>query len=283
VSLEHLDDVAVHFADGSTVLEQTKSALSQNPVSDWAVDFWKCLANWLECVTACVVEVEKSQFRLYVTPAQRGARSQALSEACSHEQIEAITSKIRSSLSKQKAVPGCKPYLQRYLDATPEARVALVSRFKLVSADADPVQPIRDLLTVAVQPNLVDSLCAYAIGKAKETADHLIRGGEPAILDGDEFKAEFRSFVQKTNLPGFLMSLVPQPASGEVDSLLATGPTFIKQLDLIKVRDDERVRAVSDFLRSSADKCSWAEAGLVFQQGLREWDAELVRRHGLVL
>jgi hypothetical protein len=34
VSLEHLDDVAIHYADGAVTLEQTKSALKHNPLAD---------------------------------------------------------------------------------------------------------------------------------------------------------------------------------------------------------------------------------------------------------
>ena len=45
VSLEFKDDVAVHHADGKLLLEQTKSALRQNPVSDWAGDLWKAFEN----------------------------------------------------------------------------------------------------------------------------------------------------------------------------------------------------------------------------------------------
>jgi hypothetical protein len=282
VSLEYLDDVALHLADGSTLLEQSKSALSQNPVSDWADDFWKCLANWLDIAAANTIEIEKSQFRLYVTPIKHGVRSQELSDATTTDDVEAITSEIRKSLNQQRKVPGCMPYLQKFLDATAEKRVAIVSRFSIVSTDADPVQPIRELLAPTVQPMLIDHLCQFAIGRAKETADRLIRNGQPAILDGDKFKEEFRSFVQRNNLPGYLTSLAPKPPLEEVESLLAIGPTFIRQLDLVNVSEDERVRAVSDFLRSSADKSSWAEAGLVFQQGLEEWDAELVSRQGLV-
>ena len=282
VSLEYLDDVALHLADGSTLLEQSKSALSQNPVSDWAGDFWKCLANWLDIAAANTIEIEKSQFRLYVTPIKHGVRSQELSDATTTDDVEAITSEIRKSLNRQRKVPGCMPYLQKFLDATAEKRVAIVSRFRIVSTDADPVQPIRELLAPTVQPMLIDHLCQFAIGRAKETADRLIRNGQPAILDGDKFKEEFRSFVQRNNLPGYLTSLAPKPPLEEVESLLAIGPTFIRQLDLVNVSEDERVRAVSDFLRSSADKSSWAEAGLVFQQGLEEWDAELVSRQGLV-
>ena len=282
VSLEYLDDVALHLADGSTLLEQSKSALSQNPVSDWADDFWKCLANWLDIAAANTIEIEKSQFRLYVTPIKHGVRSQELSDATTTDDVEAITSEIRKSLNRQRKVPGCMPYLQKFLDATAEKRVAIVSRFRIVSTDEDPVQPIRELLAPTVQPMLIDHLCQFAIGRAKETADRLIRNGQPAILDGDKFKEEFRSFVQRNNLPGYLTSLAPKPPLEEVESLLAIGPTFIRQLDLVNVSEDERVRAVSDFLRSSADKSSWAEAGLVFQQGLEEWDAELVSRQGLV-
>ncbi|NGQ93333.1 hypothetical protein G5V65_20815 [Rhodobacter sp. HX-7-19] len=41
VALELQDDVSVHYADGSVCLEQTKSALKQNPISDWDEDLWK--------------------------------------------------------------------------------------------------------------------------------------------------------------------------------------------------------------------------------------------------
>lgn len=285
VSLEHLDDVAVHHADGSVLLEQTKSALSQNPVSDWAVDFWKSLANWLNSEASGAIVVATTQFRLYVTPSKTGSFAKSLSEALTPTQVEAITTKIRKALEKiekQEKSPTCIPYLKIFLDSTADKRFAIVSRFELISCDADPVDPIRLLLTPTVQPGLVDSLCQFAIGRAKEMADLLIRTGKPAILDGDGFKADFRNFVQKNNLPGLLAPLTPIPTEGAIVDLLSTRPTFVRQLDLIRVTEDERVRAVSDFLRSSADKSSWAEAGLVFKRGLQDWDDELVRRHGLV-
>jgi hypothetical protein len=91
VSMELLDDVAVHYPDGSMVLEQAKSALTQNPLSDLADDFWKCLANWLDSAAAeNVIELEKTQFRLYVTPIRQGERCQKLSDATTHDEVEAI-------------------------------------------------------------------------------------------------------------------------------------------------------------------------------------------------
>jgi hypothetical protein len=48
VSLEYVDDVAVHRSDGTLFLEQSKSALTGNPAADRADDLWKTFANWAE-------------------------------------------------------------------------------------------------------------------------------------------------------------------------------------------------------------------------------------------
>ena len=73
VSLEYLDDVVIHRPDGTLTFEQTKSALKQNPLSDWAVDLWKAVANWLDSVSKGEITPEEFEFRLYVTPRRNGA------------------------------------------------------------------------------------------------------------------------------------------------------------------------------------------------------------------
>lgn len=59
-------------------------------------------------------------------------------------------------------------------------------------------------------------------------------------------------------------------------------PTFIRQLELIQTPRDENLRAVSDFLRASADKSSWAERGLIFEASLDELDSTLVARQAAI-
>ena len=49
VTIEGADDITVVTARG-IILEQNKSALSQNPVSDWAHDLWKTFANWIALI-----------------------------------------------------------------------------------------------------------------------------------------------------------------------------------------------------------------------------------------
>jgi hypothetical protein len=280
VSLEYLDDVAIHNPDNTFILEQTKSALKQNPLSDWAVDLWKTLSNWLDGVSSGKIVPEKTEFRIYVTPTRTGTWAKALSESKSAAEIADLVDEIRAKSAKKKA-PACAPYLQRFLDATIDERYAAVVNLSVVSED-DPLEALRSLIKTTVAPEMVDVLCHSAIGMAKEQADHLIRSGQPALIDGDTFKANFISFVQRNNLPGLLTSFTPAPGQSEVAAILSMRPTFIRQLEIVEASQEDRVRAVSDFLRTSADKSSWAESGQVFEGSLREWHDDLVRRHGLI-
>ena len=279
VSLEHLDDVAIHFADGEVFLEQTKSALKQNPLADWAPDFWKALANWLSSASSGAIVPAQSYFQIYVAPFRTGIWAQAFNDAKSDRDVEELTSEIASKFKKKTLV--CAPLVQKFLDATNGERAAIVTRLTVVSED-DPVEPLRALVRSTVVPELVDVLCQAAIGIAKEQADELIRGGKTALIDGDNFKANFISFVQRNNLPGLLKSFTKAPTEDEITAVLIKRPTFIRQLEIIEASEDDCVRAVSDFLRTSADKSSWAEAGQIFKGSLRELDEDLVRRHGFI-
>lgn len=282
VSLEHLDDVAIHCANGALMLEQTKSALKQNPLSDWAEDLWKAVANWLDSAANGEIAPGRTQFQLYVTPSRTGAWAQALSDATTPADVTCLTAEIKAKLARRKTPAGCSTFLRRYLDASEDERFAIVGCLKVLSDDNDPIDALRALLAPTVSPEIVDLLCQAAIGMAKDQADRLIRDGKPAIIEGDAFKANFRSFVQRNNLPGLLTSFTAPPAVSEVSTILSTRPTFIRQLELIEATEKERVRAISDFLRTSADKSVWAETGLVYEESLRDWDDDLVRRHGWI-
>jgi hypothetical protein len=281
VSLEHLDDVAVHYADGSLMLEQTKSALKSNPLSDWSEDFWKAIANWIDALSANKIP-SGSKFRLYVTPPHQGELAQAMSDTSTPADAAAFVELVKSKCANLKKPKACEPYLQTFLAAPADRQAAMVTQFKLLSVDANPLDPLRELLRKTVAPDLIDLLCESAIGRAKERVDALIRAEKPGVVDADAFRADFIRFIQKTNIPGLLSSFAPVPAEGEVTALLSTRPMFIRQLEIIEVSEDERVRAVSDFLRTSADKSKWAEAGLIHEGSLEDLDDNLIGRHGLI-
>ena len=105
VSTELIDDVAVHRADGTCLLEQDKSALSQNPVSDWAPDLWKTFANWFETTKRLQLDPARTDYVLYVAPIKTGATVTALHEARTPDRVEAIVPKLRADLSARVSGP----------------------------------------------------------------------------------------------------------------------------------------------------------------------------------
>src|SRR5262249_47466 len=211
VSLEHLDDVAVHYADGSVMLEQTKSAPKSNPLGDWSKELWKAVANWINALSTDRIPSD-SKFRLYVTPPHQAELAQAMTDASTPPEAAAFVELVKLKYAKLKKPKACDPYLQSFLGASADHQAAVVTQFNLLSADANPLDPLRDMLRTTVVSELVDLLCESAIGMAKERVDALIRTGKPGLLDADAFRANFVRFVQKTNIPGLLSSFAPVPA-----------------------------------------------------------------------
>jgi hypothetical protein len=282
VSLELSDDVAVHYVDGTQLLEQDKSAPKQNPLSDWAGDLWKTIAHWLKGIKTGDIDPASTDFRIYVTPAHEGETATSLSAATTMEEVRGLTAQIHAKLSKRRRPPSCQADLQEFLDASDEERFALVSRLKIDSRDNDPLIALHSLLALAVPEKLRERVCRYLLGNAKDRADRLIRQGQAAVISGDEFKRNLHAFMQSNNLPGYLKPLSNPPEPAQVGNVISTRPMFIRQLELINAQEAQFVRAASDFLRTSADKALWAEAGEIFEGALDDWDEDLVRRHEFV-
>lgn len=280
VSIEHLDDVAVR-SGAELVLEQTKSALSQNPVSDWSSELWKTFANWIETIESGRAALDNTEFRLYVTPQHTGEIVQMLCDADSDGAADQAVAEIKGRLAKLPKAPAALRYLSKLLKYSPEKLRTLIKQFRFESVHNDPVDALRKLFRAGVSESVVDTCCHYAIGRAKEEADSLIRDGIVPEINAGTFRQAVNAFVRKNNLNSLLVSMIPPPAQDAIAKTLEDAPPFVRQLEIIDLSRDLQLRAVSDFLQTSANKTKWAEAGQIVRESLSEMDNELVGRHGL--
>src|SRR6187402_1353341 len=92
--IEHDDDVSVHRADGSVLLEQTKSALASEPASDHALDLWKALANWAKHMGSERAPVGPVTFRYFVTPIKTGHLVQQMHHAWNDSTVQNVLDAI---------------------------------------------------------------------------------------------------------------------------------------------------------------------------------------------
>jgi hypothetical protein len=281
VSLEYLDDVAVHRADGSYLLEQSKSALSSNPAADRAEALWKAFANWADLCVANVITAQTADFRLYITPAKVGNIIQFMHAATNVQSIAEILSKIKRLPNSKAPNSGCTPHVLRFLKAGDAVCCEIIRRFKLVTDDA-PEEAVREYVRLGVPTEAVDNLSSAAIGIARDRIDRLIRGGQPPVLSATVYRQNFRTFVRRFNLTNLLTSTTPAPSTEVVAALVNTSPIFVRQLQAVEAAPDMLVTAVSDYLRTTADKVQWADEGVILEDSFDELDAQLQRQYTIV-
>lgn len=282
VSIEHLDDIAVHYENGTTLLEQAKSALSHNALSDWSKDFWKTVANWIIDTQNGTLDGSKTQYQLYVTPVKLGKLSVRFHDTKDATSVASLTTDVKKKLKLKKSPPDCVDYVNIFLNASEEVRCAVVINMRIVSIHEDPIDALRELLKPTTPANVLDQICASAIGIAQEQANRLLRQKKQGMVSAADFLKQFHAFVQKNNLPGLLTSFTADPAPAEVHYLLNLRPCFVKQLDLVSIPADQQMRAVSDYLRTRATKTEWATRGAVYEGSFDEWDQGLIRHHAAI-
>lgn len=276
VSLEYADDVAVHRADGSLLLEQTKSAMSGNPASNHSKELWKSFANWADrCAEG--MSPETTEFEFYVTPVKTGDLVMELHAALSPEAVATVLAKVKALIDPNKPDVGCAPYVAKFLKAGDATCAQIIGRFRFVT-EKDPIESIRERLRV-LPPETLDDFCVTAIGLARDQADSLIRKSLPAIVSAATFRKQFWAFVRKYDLLGLLISNAPQPTKEAIWELVDTEPIFVRQLKAVDASPDLLVTAVSDYLRTESDKIGWAAEGTVHANSLDELDGQLERQH----
>lgn len=278
VSLEREDDVVVYRMDGSHLLEQCKNTIDGNPTRDKSEELWKTFGIWADrCAEG--IDVNTTDFVLYTSAKSPGKLALEMHGAATVDTCNAVLGKL-----KKLALGSCTGWatqIERFLKLGDAKCLKLIERFSLV-AHREPPECIRELLRSALSSNLVDDFCAVAIGMARDRADALIRDKKPAIVEAGAFRRAFRAFVRKHDLTSLLLSKQPAPDEAVISTIMDSGMTFVRQLKAIEATRDLTVTAVSDFLRSQADKVDWANDGSIYEDSLTELDEQLVRHHTLL-
>ncbi|MBB4231018.1 ABC-three component system protein [Rhizobium mongolense] len=278
MSLEQLDDIAIHDASGGLILEQSKSALSGNPASDKSAELWKTLANWASLPSSLFDAT--TAFRFYVTPLKLGDLVHALHDANDPAKAVALLKKLKTKSFRGKKGIGVEPLISKFLDAGEEACLKVIRLFELQSEE-DPIDAIREKLLVTLPEESLEQFCAAAIGMAKTDVESLIRKKKAPILDAVAFRRKLRAFIRKHDFSKLLVPAADEPAQNQIADLLSRQPTFVRQLAAVEASENLMTMAVSDFLRAMADKVAWADNGSIVDSSLDELDQSLIRHHAM--
>jgi hypothetical protein len=98
LSLELLEDVAVHHAGSPQELIQSTSTAGNNPVADRDPKLWKTLYNWIITIQLLKLDPANIRFVLYVSSPMSGQLVKALSSASNPVTVQAALTAAKNEL-----------------------------------------------------------------------------------------------------------------------------------------------------------------------------------------
>ncbi|MEI9814245.1 MAG: ABC-three component system protein [Acidobacteriota bacterium] len=168
------------------------------------------------------------------------------------------------------------PYVNHVLDLSSENTVAIIQRFQLSVAAIDPLRDLRPRVKAKwVRPESVELVIKHAHGWIKEKLDGLLLEGKAAVLDVDEFNAEISAYLPRVDFRQILTAIAGRLELTDDTIAAEQLRTYVRQLELIEYSEEDVMEAINNFLRASAERSAWSEAGIVHDDSFDEYEASL--------
>jgi len=284
VSLEFFDDVGVEKPNGNRIAEQSKSTLDGNPVADRVVGLWKTFSNWIDSVNNKELELGKVQFVIHVSRPKGGSIVDSFSKASTIDEARQALSNAKAELFRSspnsskpaKVSETISSFVNNVFGADEDLVCRIIKDFSLECGSGDFEGDLKRQMIKVAPPEVIDDVLTYALGWIKKLTDALIEKGKPASVSAKEFRTNLFSFIRMSDRRTILKSFAHYPTQEEIAADLKVR-TYVRQLDIIDCDDDQKIRAVTDFLRASVDRVKWSEKGWVHQESFDDFQNGLVR------
>jgi hypothetical protein len=278
VAIETLDDIVLE-SDSSEIreFEQLKHSIRPGSLTDRSRPLWKALDAWMDLADeGRLDEVEK--LILVATDQAPVGSAASLLGADGRDAPEA--ERLLLGVAKEHPGPADTASIRtRFRDLDARPRKALIAKIEVRDATAG-VGEFRPELTAALgafaMPGVgTDEFLDKLVGWWERRAvDLLLR--RRTTVTRDEVVEEFvrlRDQYGERTLPA------PDPALAHelTDALVAAyaDAPFVRQLEVIAMRDERVQLAVRDYHRAYAQRSRWLEQGVLAPEELTEWEDRL--------
>ena len=277
VSIEHLDDVATH-TDTGDLLEQDKSGLAHNPVTDRSPELWKSLANWVRAIRDGALK-DDTRFLLYVAQGHHGSLIDSIHRATSKAAAGAIVASIRSAFGGREKLPrGIAEHVREVLSASDEVLARLFLSLTLENGSGAPNDDLAALAGMAaISEAKKNDVLTFLLGWAKKTVDRRIERGHAAVITWEEFHKALVSAAKKFDRAENALVATPVDVTEVELQKELRDRTYVRQLQIVQCDDDDMVQAVHDYLRSVSHRTNWSEDGDVIESSFDEFEGSLDR------
>jgi len=139
--------------------------------------------------------------------------------------------------------------------------------------------PQSDLLTLLsthpISPAKIPKVADQLQGWVKRQIDTRLEQSLPAVINQADFHREYLAYVPSADRDTILKSFARRPT--EAEKLAKMSEVFVRQLELIDADFDDKLEAVSDYLRACWDRTFWSAEGDVHEDSFKLLDDDLRR------
>lgn len=286
VSVEVFDDIGVEKSDGTREAIQAKSALSnRNPVSDRATDLWKTLYNWLIAVQVKEIDIECTTCKLLITVDKHGRIVDSFNNVTTDEEARQAWEIAKSEFYDEKGNE--KKFGDEYADYIrtffsnknkPDA-CKLIKKFKLETLAKKHTEILyeRFMEKAFIAKESLDIMFNYMLGWIDKRTAELAEDRKPMIIYNKDFRNELTAKYREVNQKLSLVEIAPKPSKDMINNELEAFRVYVEQLDIVDCDYTDKIEAVSDYLRASANRTAWADKGDISKDAISSFSEELVR------
>jgi hypothetical protein len=283
VGLETLDDIAVQFPDGLSLLEQTKLSASGTPLGDTSRNLWRSLQNWKHAIERGDVELDHAVFHLVTNTILPEGMVRDLRDAdASPASRRPLVAKLRETGVRTPATAAA--IAADVLTWSDDQLLAFISRITVIDgtesgAPAAAQQLVFERLAVPVrhQTEIYEGL----LGWIDQTALRLALEQKPIWFTREAFENQYRTLlfryedVTRIRETAERLMLVT-----ENERQARFGRLFVSQLEWTGLAsDDEQIlEAIDAHVRSGTETTRLSREGNVSPDDFKDFDQRLITR-----
>jgi hypothetical protein len=279
VAIETLDDLVIEDDAGAIRdFEQLKHSIHQGSLTDRSRPLWKALDAWMDLVDSGSLDDVDNLILVATDRAPDGSAAQLLR----NDDARDVGDADRQLLIVASEQPGPRDTAitrGRFVAMQPRDRGALIAKIEVRDATAG-IGDFRAQLREVLGP------FALPIVGAEEFLDKLVGWWERRAVDlllrrrttvtreeVIEETVRLRDQYGEHTLPAPDPALAVELSEVLIEAYADT--PFVRQLELIAMRDERVQLAVRDYHRAYAQRSRWLEQGVLGPQELEEWEDRL--------
>ncbi|MHC1762520.1 MAG: ABC-three component system protein [Negativicutes bacterium] len=279
VCVEVLGDVATLGPDGKLLSEEDKSSIVGNPMTDRSSDLWKTFSNWIVAINDGDIDVEKTNFVLYCNHSGRLSIVNKFSAAQNEADIQSAVNYAKNELKDITSEHEIWNYYDTVVNKNEKLLIKVIQKFELEIGTGAGYDDVKiEIKRKHVPPGQIDFIMDKLSGWILRVLSEKIADRERAIISWEEFDHQFKVLYDRSRCRELVDFTLQYPIKDErVRSQVKIRPIYLQQLEAIKLKDEEIIAEVSDYLRADVNREKWIAAELIDDDIASDFEDRLTR------